>query len=187
MKTMLIEKGSLKIAQSGLSQYDIGFTVSGKENLQSILRLDKEKQIDVAFKHYRQKRSLDANSYYWVLNGKLADAMRISKEECHLLMLQRYGQTDTYSDGTPMIITIKADIPAEEITEHLDAYVAPIKNGVVGDKEFTHYRVLKGTHKYNTKEMSVFIDGVVSECKELGIETMTPDELEQLKQQWNVT
>jgi hypothetical protein len=41
-----------------------------------------------------------------------------------------------------------------------------------------------GSSTYNTKEMSVLIDGVVSECKELGIETMTPDELAGLKNEW---
>lgn len=34
------------------------------------------------------------------------------------------------------------------------------------------------------KEMSVLIDGVISECKDLGIETMPPDELALLKSKW---
>ena len=32
--------------------------------------------------------------------------------------------------------------------------------------------------------MATLIDGVVSECKELGIETLTPRELEVMKQKW---
>ena len=54
----------------------------------------------------------------------------------------------------------------------------------MGDKLFNHYRLIKGSSQYDTKEMSLFIDGIVSECKEQGIETMTPSELDQLKQSW---
>lgn len=44
----------------------------------------------------------------------------------------------------------------------------------------------KGSSLYNTKEMSLLIDGVVRECKELGIETETPDEIERMKQEWGI-
>ena len=47
-------------------------------------------------------------------------------------------------------------------------------------------QVYFGSSTFDTKEMSVFLDGIVSECKELGIETATPDELERMKQKWNV-
>jgi hypothetical protein len=34
--------------------------------------------------------------------------------------------------------------------------------------------------------MARFVDGVVFEAKALGIETATPEELERMKQQWNL-
>jgi hypothetical protein len=33
----------------------------------------------------------------------------------------------------------------------------------------------------DTKEMSILIDGIVSEAKEMGIETLTPDELARIE------
>ena len=42
------------------------------------------------------------------------------------------------------------------------------------------YMMLRGSHDYDTKEMSTLIDGVVSEAKELGIETMTPDRIKEM-------
>ncbi|MFR4578415.1 MAG: hypothetical protein ACLT76_00975 [Clostridium fessum] len=39
-----------------------------------------------------EKRSLDANAYYWVLLSRLAEAAGISKPRAHNLMLRRYGQ-----------------------------------------------------------------------------------------------
>jgi hypothetical protein len=44
-------------------------------------------------------------------------------------------------------------------------------------KTFTHYRLIIGSSEYDTKQMAQFIDGIVSEAKELGIETLTPAEL----------
>ena len=56
---------------------------------------DREKVFEI--KEHRQKRSLTANAYAWTLIGKIADAMRISKDECYLLMLKRYGQSEIVS------------------------------------------------------------------------------------------
>lgn len=48
----------------------------------------------------------------------------------------------------------------------------------------SYYHVWVGSSQYNTREMSILIDGIVSEAKELGIETATPDELAQMKSLW---
>ena len=57
----------------------------------------------------------------------------------------------------------------------------------VEDRKGTYYRwfvLLLPSHLMNTKEMSDLIDGTVSEAKELGIDTRTPDEIERMKQLW---
>ena len=53
------------------------------------------------------------------------------------------------------------------------------------EKKFTHYKIYKGSSEYDSREMAILIDGVISEAKEMGIETMTPQELERLKKSWN--
>ena len=40
--------------------------------------------------------------------------------------------------------------------------------------------MLRGSSTYNTEEMAHLIDGLVSECKEVGIETATPEELSRM-------
>ena len=52
-------------------------------------------------------------------------------------------------------------------------------------KEFTHIRVFKGSSQYDSKEMSILIDGVVQECTNLGIPTITGEELNKLKGSWS--
>ena len=51
-------------------------------------------------------------------------------------------------------------------------------------KLYRVYIVMKGSHQYDTKQMATLIDGVVSEAKEMGIETIPPQELERMKQSW---
>ena len=79
-----------------------------------------------------------------------------------------------------MILSLKADID----TSVLDIHLKMIGEGHVQGKLFKHYKVIRGQSAYDTKEMSTFIDGIVSEAKELDIETLTPDEIERMKAAW---
>lgn len=148
------------------------------------LNIYEGKEYDIEVKQHREKRSLNANNYAWTLTGKIADVLGMGKDECHLRLLARYGQDAKDENGHTIMVSVKADVPEEELIKRLGYLVAIPTHGWVDGQEFIHYRVLKGSRDYNTKEMSVFIDGIVSECKELGIETMTPDEIERMKQQW---
>lgn len=47
-------------------------------------------------------------------------------------------------------------------------------------------QVYFGSSTFNTKEMAVFLEGIVSECKELGIETLPEEELERMAKAWDV-
>lgn len=54
-----------------------------------------------------------------------------------------------------------------------------VKAGKNGEMYRT-YMMLKGSSVYDTREMSMLIDGLVSECREAGIETLPPEELERM-------
>ena len=134
----------------------------------------KDKAVDIDIKTHREKRSLSANAYAWALIGKIADVLRASKEEIYLAMLKRYGQSS--------IISVLSDV---DIRGYIK-YYEDIGTADLGGKSFTHYKVYKGSSEYNTKEMSIFIDGIVSEAKDMDIETMPPAELERIKSLWNI-
>ena len=55
---------------------------------------------------------------------------------------------------------------------------------IEGCKNVTLYY---GSSTYDTRQMSRLIDLVVQDCKEQGIETMTPFELDALKERWICT
>ena len=91
-------------------------------------------------------------------------------------MLCDYGTFDT-DDGCVQYITIRADA---KLTGWLYIHTKPIKTVELEGKKFTHYALIKGSSRYDTKEMSFLLDGVIYEAKELGIEVLTQEELTRL-------
>lgn len=131
-----------------------------------------DKDLTISLKQYRQKRSLDANAYLWVLCTKIADKIKTSKEEVYEDMLRKYAPFYKDSDGY-VVVTLKASIDTSKLPGHWKLYKST--------GAFNSYLMIKGSSDYNTAEMSHFIDMVVLEAKELGIETLPPDELERMK------
>ena len=168
-------KGRITNIGHGL-EGDLTVTLSlPRHNTDNIKKL-LDAEIDAEIKKWREKRSLSANAYAWVLITQIAQSMTppMNKEEVYVEMLKRYGQGG--------FISIQAD-KASDVTRAFDYYVQK-GEGEVNGKNFLHYMVYIGSSKYNTKEMSVFISGIVEEAKDLGIETLTPQELERMKGEW---
>ena len=136
-----------------------------------LLQQDRDKMFVI--EEYKEKRSLNANNYTWLLITKIAEKLNMSKEECYLKMLIDYGQSE--------MVSVISDIDVNGFFKYYKEFGKSKLNG----KWFTHYKVYKGTSEYNTKEMSKFIDGVVQEAEQLDIETKTPSEIERLKRMWN--
>ncbi len=128
---------------------------------------DKEKIFEI--KEKKKKRSLTANSYYWSLLNQLASVMRMDNQECHFLMLKRYGQYE--------VVSIRSDVSLHGYFK----YYEEIGKGTVNGKEFIHYKIYKGSSKMDSKEFAILLDGVRSECEEVGIPVLTPSEIAQLK------
>lgn len=120
-------------------------------------------------KEKKSKRSLTANAYYWSLLNQLASIMRMDNQECHFLMLKRYGQYE--------VVSICSDV----VLHGYFKYYEEIGKGTVNGKEFTHYKIYKGSSQMDSKEFAILLDGVRSECEELGIPVLTPSEIAQLK------
>jgi hypothetical protein len=139
-----------------------------------------DKTYRVAVKEYKPKRSLDANGYYHAIKDEMANVLRTSKDDLHVELLRRYGQIKTDEDGNKMIISVDSKIDFGSFYKYYDV----IGKGMVNGREFTHYKILKGSSEMDSREMSILIDGVVSEAKELGIETLPPAEVERMKQEW---
>lgn len=140
------------------------------ELVQWLFSQDKEKIFEIS--EVRRKRSLNANAYAWVLIGKIADVLKTDKNEVYKLMLDRYGQGE--------VVSVVSSVDVNGFFK----YYKEVGKSTLNGKEFTHYRVFKGSSEYDTHEMAILIDGIVYEAKQLDIETLTPQELAALKEEW---
>lgn len=142
--------------------------------------------LDIEIKRHRKKRSINSNSYYWVLITKIAAVIESSVPEVHNRMLRRYGQIQIL-DGQGVYLTLKDTEAVRAWAEASEeVHLRPtdeLRKGKDGNLYRT-YMMLKGTHEYDSKEMSVLINGVVDEARDLGIETLTPAEIDRMMEQW---
>lgn len=159
-------------------------TGTAKDIINYLLDADKEKLFDLDEHKEKKPRSLDSNAYFHVLVGKLAQALTppISKAACKNMMIADYGQPEIDDDGEVIIYKTNAPPSYMEDQEHIHTKL--VKVTVENDKNVYFYRVNRGTHTYNSAEMSKLIDGTVQECKNVGIETATPDELAHMAALW---
>lgn len=137
-----------------------------------IFRLDKDIVYDVKIDKHREKRSLNANAYLWKLVTEIGNILNKSKEEVYLQMLIDYGQSE--------MVSILSEIEVKGYFKYYKLAGTSILNG----KEFNNYKIYKGSSEYDTKEMSILLNGVVQEAKNLGIKTKDDIELERLVEEW---
>lgn len=135
-----------------------------------------EKDLDIEIKPHHEKRSLNANAYLWVLCTKIAQVIRSSKDEVYEEMLRKYGYLYKDDDGL-ITITVKADLDMSKVEGHWKYYT--------GNDTWKAYFMIKGTSMYDKSEMAHFLDMVIEEAKDLGIETLPPAEIERMKATWD--
>ncbi len=140
--------------------------------------LDDEKTYDLTIKEHRNKRSLDANAYFWVLCDKLAEKLNIAKVDIYRDLIKNIG-------GNNQIVCV----PEKAVDKLISGWE---HNGIGWLTETTTSKLdgcvnvilYYGSSTYDTAQMSRLINLVVQECKQQEIETLTPQELERLCIEW---
>lgn len=131
-------------------------------------------------KEFRKKRSLDANAYFHLLVGKIADAMHMGFEEVKTNLVTEYGTVERDDDGMKVGFKLPVSVDVSRIYRYVKCFDTRTEGGVT----FNCYIVFKQTHLMDSKEMSRLIEGTVQEAQSLGIETLTPDELARMNLEW---
>ena len=132
---------------------------------------------EIALTKHRQKRSLDANAYCWVLIGKMAEKLGKPKSEIYREYIKEIGAFETVCAKEAAVERLCAVWSAKGLGWVYD--IVPSK--IDGCKVILLYY---GSSTYNSQEMSKLIDLIVQDCKQLGIETATPQELALVKDEW---
>lgn len=170
-----------------LSSHDFRWTAdeSGEwlciraQNARKLLATVEEgKLYTVELKPHRERRSLDANAYAWVLMGKLAEKLKIPQTVIYQHFVREIG-------GNRDTLCVKEEA-AEKLVEawksHGLGWVADTMPSKLPG--CVNVIVYYGSSTYDTAQMSRMIDLIVDECKEQGIETLTPDKLAAMKEAW---
>ena len=142
---------------------------------------DELKQCDkltIKLSKYREKRSLDANAYCWVLISKLAAKLNKTTTEIYREFIKDIG------DNCEVVCVI--DKAVEKLCKGWQ------KNGLGWQAETmpskiegcTNVILYYGSSIYDTAQMSRLINNIVEECKEQGIDVRTPDEIADLISLW---
>lgn len=97
-------------------------------------------------------------------------------------MIGRYGQQEFLDDGQQVVL--KSNIPVSKMLEQEFLHCIPCGAKNENGTDVVFYKVFRGSHTYDSKEMSILIEGTVTEAKELGIETLSPAELERMTRMW---
>ena len=169
-----------EMVPAGCDMADVTLTVRSTAGLAEVSEaaasLKKGKEWEVELKPIRKKRSLSANAYAWVLMDKMAHKLGIPKTEVYREHVRLYGTFQVIKMKTEAVDRFREIWESNGI-----GYIAEVLNEALGETEILAY---PGTSQYNTAEMARFIDGLVTECREQGIETMEPEQLKSLVEDW---
>lgn len=108
-----------------------------------------------------KKRSLSQNAYAWLLIDRLAAVLKASPDEIYEQLLDRYGVHAVYA----------VPAGAAEIVRKHERCVRELGTHLLRGEPYTSFRVVVGSSKYDTEQMSAFLDGIIAECREQGVAT----------------
>ena len=160
-------------------KYNITFEINEKQAL--LDGFDKIKdceKLKVEAVKFRERRSLDANATLWLCIGRLAEALKTDKWDVYLMMLKRYGKFTYIVVRENAVEAVKKQWRETEVIGEVKV------NGQKAVQMLCYF----GSSTYNTAEFSHLLDGVISELKEMGLETPVPAEvkaaMERYEEQW---
>ena len=136
------------------------------------------KKYRLEIKEHRNKRSLDANAYFWVLAHKLAESTEIPVTAIYREAIKEIGGVSEHYCGKPEAIERLCTTWRERglgwIAETYESKLPGMLNATL------YY----GSSTYDTAQMGRLIDNVVQDCKALNIETETPERLAMMVEEW---
>lgn len=171
--------GTIKNISNDFVTGDINITFSANEKQKVLAEYEEIRKcpkLKISVVRFKNKRSLDANAYIWVLLQKMAEVLRSTKEELYLDMLSKYGVFTHIIVKPNVVERVKSEWRTVRDLGEVTV------NGQTGIQLQCYF----GSSTYDIKEMSVLIDGIVNECIDLKIETLTQEEIDHMKSMWGV-
>lgn len=146
------------------------------ESRKTLAELEKleEQKVTIDVQKFYDKRSNQANAYLWVLCDKIAEKLNTTKDVVYLMELKDAG---VFEDWEIPRAAVEKFASLWRTTE--EQYTFDVEG-----LEMVCLRCWKGSHEYDTKQMTKLLNEVVFTAKGLGIETMTPEEIARALALW---
>lgn len=155
-------------------KYQVTFTIDENSAVRELDNIKDCEKLNIKATKYRKKRSLDANGLLWLCLGRIAEALNTDKWSIYLLMLKRYGQFTYICVKQNVVEQVKAQWRECEVVGDIDI------NGQKAVQMLCYF----GSSTYNSKEFSVLLNGVISEMKEMGLETPPSRDMIRALEEW---
>lgn len=183
-------KGKISAMFRDMVTRNWNITISTDQDISEALQTFSGKELDVKLKQHREKRSLDANAYYWCLLTKLAKVHGWTNAEAHNRMLREYGQFERVEGQLIAVPLPDTDQTEKEVLNKMEYHLAlSPKITVMKGQTKRVYLLLRGSSTYSTEEMARLISGLIEDCRDSGIpdsEIMTPFEKQKLFEQYGI-
>ena len=153
---------------------------SHAEIMQALQSLAPGKKYVAEIKQERKGRSLNANAYYWLLCGKLSAVLRVPPEEIYRHHIQDVG-------GNYEVVRVLTKAVPSFSQSWCAGHLGRVVDNIGEDRNnptFCYLRVFYGSSDYDTRQMSRLIELMVTDCKEAGVETLTPEEMRRMMLEW---
>ena len=173
---MIISELNIKPIFNNESMAEISFQTGDIDAVNNLLKIADKNPLEAKIQPLKSKRSTDANSYMWVLCDKIASAIHSTKEEVYRKAIREVGVFNDVAvtkHALPYLIETWTSRGVGWLVDTFDSKLDGCKR----------VRLYTGSHKYDTKQMARLVDYIVEEAKELGIETLTPNELDRIMEE----
>ena len=138
----------------------------------------KDMDIELSVKKWHPARSLDANAYAWVLINKIAENRREPPIDVYRRYVRDVG-------CKTQIVCVQTDGVEQEVETFVEGHMGRMV--AIGESKQPGWAVLHkmyGSSDYDTAQMAAFIDNIIQDCRELGIETRPKEEIESMLGEW---
>ena len=141
--------------------------------------LKEKDKLTIDIKQFREKRTSEANRYFWQLCGKLAEKLseekvKHTKEDIYFKAIREIGvwrDDEILPKDVEWRCRAWRELGLGWLTERIDF-------SADGEREII--RFYYGSSMYNTKQMSRLINNIVQDCDAVGIPTKTPNEIAEM-------
>lgn len=136
------------------------------------------KDISIKVGRFKQKRSLDANAYCWMLIGKLAEKLNIPRTDIYRAAIKEIGgNSDTVCVQDKAVQSLCDGWQRNGIGWQTDTFPSKIDG-------CTNVILYYGSSTYDSKQMTRLVNFIVDECIQQNIEVKPAEEVASLLLSW---